>query len=87
MPDRGYDLVYHRLELNAGSGRARHRGHGTHHWFTAWNALDAVIFDLSDDPYRKRSAASGGADTPYAQQTTNLTVELPGTARHGHSIR
>ena len=80
-PSRGYDMVYHRLELNADPAVRAISGQVTH-WFKALEPLDAVVLDLSTE-LTVSEVVHQGAPLPFTQADDQLTVELPGTLGTG----
>ncbi|MBL0127792.1 MAG: T9SS type A sorting domain-containing protein [Flavobacteriales bacterium] len=76
-PTRGYDLRYHRLELNADPSVRAISGVVTH-YFTATMDLDEVIFDLSGDLVVS-SVEHQGTSAPFVHAGDLLSVTLPST--------
>ncbi|MCC6939040.1 MAG: T9SS type A sorting domain-containing protein [Flavobacteriales bacterium] len=76
-PTRGYDLRYHRLELNADPSVRAISGVATH-YFTATMDLDEVIFDLSGDLVVS-SVEHQGTTVPFVHAGDLLSVTLPST--------
>lgn len=74
-PDRGFDLNYHRLELNADPA-IRAVGGTVTHYFTALVDLDEVAFDLRDELVVSE-VAHHGESIAFTHAGHALTITLP----------
>ncbi len=80
-PTRGYDLKYHRLDLEVDPAVRAISGSVTH-YFAALTDLDEVIFDLSTDLVVS-NVTHVGAPLTFQQANDLLTVQLPTTLATG----
>lgn len=80
-PTRGYDLHYHRLELNADPAVRAIAGSVTH-YFTALTDLDEIVFDLSTD-LTVSNVTHGGTPLTYQQASDVLTIQFASTLTNG----
>ena len=80
-PTRGYDLKYHRLDLQVDPA-VRAIGGTVTHYFTALTDLDEVVFDLSTDLVVS-NVTHAGASLTFQQANDLLTVQLSATLATG----
>ncbi|MBK6829295.1 MAG: T9SS type A sorting domain-containing protein [Flavobacteriales bacterium] len=80
-PTRGYDLHYHRFELNVDPAVRAISGSVTH-YFTALTDLDEIVFDLSTD-LLVSSVVRNALALNFQQAGDLLTIQFPATVAEG----
>jgi aminopeptidase N len=83
LPARGYDVTYHRLELELDPAVRYISGTVEHH-FLATQALSEVVLDMSSS-LTVSSITSQGSPLPFSHASDVLTVQLANSLQAGQS--